>query len=239
MRTARTPGSCSEVYLSSWRLLPARSPNTAWGPNLSVAKGPWHSVTGILEETVSCSRESTSYHQDCPAVDREGFVISGEMDEDWGDLEQTQVVVFHSWIAEYARVANVSQQGGRQEVRLREPLQHAAVGEYVKSGGWRFLVVNNRAVLDQEGEVVCVQEGEEAVFSYISPAGLEQEVPVLGQLEVLLNIQDTQGVQLRWLTFQHTSSGGGRDGYNWGAQVDNSLTLVHDNLPTPRLPYDW
>ena len=65
----------------------------------------------------------------------------------------TNVVVFHSWIAEYAKVANVTMVEGRQEVRLQEPLVHAPVGNFITSGGWRFLVTNNRAVLDMEGEV--------------------------------------------------------------------------------------
>ena len=64
---------------------------------------------------------------------------------------------FHSWINEYARVASVSQVGERNKVLFQEPLSHAAVGTWIKSGALRYLVVNNRAVLDMPGEFVCTQ----------------------------------------------------------------------------------
>ena len=43
---------------------------------------------------------------------------------------------------------------------FQEPLSHAAVGTWIRSGALRYLVVNNRAVLDAPGEYVCTQEGE-------------------------------------------------------------------------------
>ena len=213
-------GSCGEVYLDSWRLLPARSPNLykPWGPNQMAGKGPWHSITGLLEETDSCSRDATGYSQNCPDIDREGFVIDGELSEDWSHLDQTQVLVYHSWIAEYAKVANVSRAGGRQEVRFQEPLVHAPVGNFIESGGWRFQVVNNRAVLDQEGEVVCTQEGQQATVSFIPPLGLEDATPVIAVLETLLTASNINHISLKGLQFQHTSSLG-KDGYNWGREA--------------------
>ena len=68
-----------------------------------------------------------------------------------------QILFFHSWINEYARVGSVSQEGGRNKVLFQEPLSHAAVGTWIKSGALRYLVVNNRAVLDMPGEFVCTQ----------------------------------------------------------------------------------
>ena len=64
---------------------------------------------------------------------------------------------FHSWINEYARVASVTKVGERNKVLFQEPLSHAAVGTWIKSGALRYLVVNNRAVLDMPGEFVCTQ----------------------------------------------------------------------------------
>ena len=64
---------------------------------------------------------------------------------------------FHSWINEYARVKSVSSDGGRTKVMFQEPLSHAAVGVWIQSGGLRYLVLNNRAVLDMPGEYVCTQ----------------------------------------------------------------------------------
>ena len=183
-----------------------------------VGKGPWHSVTGLLEETETCSREATGYSQNCPDTDREGFVIDGELSEGWSNLDQTKVLVYHSWIAEYARVANVSEIGGRQEVRFQDPLIHAPVGNFISSGGWRFQVLNNRAVLDQEGEVVCTQKGDQATVSYIPPAGLEDATPVIGVLETLLTASNVNNISFHGIQFQHTSSLG-KDGYNWGNEA--------------------
>ena len=74
------------------------------------------------------------------------------------------MLVFHSWIAEYATVSNVT--GDR--VYFKEPLKHAPVGTYVPSSGWRFLVFNNVALLDVPGEYVCNDLGDGlAQFSYI------------------------------------------------------------------------
>ena len=202
VRTASFTGTCSEVFLDSWRLLPARSPNTPWGPNMTVAKGPYHSITDVLEETSGCTRDATRFKQNCPASNKEGFVISGELSSDWPDLDQTKVLVFHSWIAEYAKVARVSTSGGRQEVRFQSPLRHEAAGQYPKAGGWRFLVLNNLAVLDQEGEVVCVQAGDKATVSYIPPTGLEDTAPVLAVLETVISIARTSSITLTGLTFQ-------------------------------------
>ena len=74
------------------------------------------------------------------------------------------MLVFHSWIAEYATVSNVT--GNR--VYFKEPLKHAPVGTYVPSSGWRFLIFNNVALLDVPGEYVCNDLGDGlAQFSYI------------------------------------------------------------------------
>ena len=54
-------------------------------------------------------------------------------------------------------MANVSREGGRMKVMFQEPLGHAPVGQWLAAGDLRYLVVNNMAVLDQQGEFVCVQ----------------------------------------------------------------------------------
>ena len=54
-------------------------------------------------------------------------------------------------------MANVSREGGRTKVMFQEPLGHAPVGTWITSGDLRYLVVNNRAVLDMPGEFVCTQ----------------------------------------------------------------------------------
>ena len=86
-------------------------PVTVKTPAPALSPGP---PSGLLEETPSCSREATGYSQSCPDSDRDGFVLSGELEEDWQNLDQVEVIVYHSWIAEYARVANVTRVGGRQ-----------------------------------------------------------------------------------------------------------------------------
>ena len=227
VRSATFTGSCGEVYLDKWRLLPARSPNlfSPWSSNQAVGQGPFHSITDLLEETDTCSREATGYAQTCPESDRDGFVIDGELSDKWSHLDQTKVLVYHSWIAEYAKVANVSTVGGRQEVRFQKPLVHAPVGNFISSGGWRFQVVNNKAVLDQEGEVVCTQEGNQAAVSFIPPPGLEHETPVIGVLDALVKATKIKHLSFTGLQFQHSSSLG-KDGYNWG---NEAALMIHNS----------
>ena len=37
-----------------------------------------------------------------------GFVFNEEFSADWPHLQQTRVLIFHSWIAEYANVGNIT-----------------------------------------------------------------------------------------------------------------------------------
>ena len=78
-----------------------------------MGNGPWHKITGLLEETPTCTRNSTHFSQNCPDSDKLGFVLYNEVEEERDDLEQTKVLVYHSWVAEYARVANVTTVNGR------------------------------------------------------------------------------------------------------------------------------
>ena len=64
-------------------------------------------------------RNATGYQQSCPYLDRWGFVFTDELSGDWQDLDQVEVLVFHSWVAERARVANVT--GNR--VYFQQPLK--------------------------------------------------------------------------------------------------------------------
>ena len=143
VRTASFPGTCAEVFLDDIRLLPARSPNLpSWGANMPTAQGPWHTITDLLETTSDCQRVSNKFKQNCPNSNKEGFVIAGdEISGNWNDLDQTQVMVFHSWIAEYAKVGSVRNVGGRTELRFQQPLSHAPVGQWNKAGGWRLPVL--------------------------------------------------------------------------------------------------
>ena len=50
------------------------------------------------------------------------------------------------------------------QVLFQEPLSHAPVGTWIKSGGLRYLVVNNRAVLDVPGEFVCTQVSHNGII---------------------------------------------------------------------------
>ena len=213
-------GSCpSEAFYENYRLLPARGPNTDWGLNMNIAKEPYNVITGLLEETNSCKRNSHAYTQSCPDSDRNGFVFTDEISEDWEYLNQTEILVFHSWIAEYAKIANISVENGKKRVMFQNPLKHAAVGTQVKPSGWRFLLFNNLALLDNPGEYVCVEEGEMAKFSYIPPIStIIPTVPILGILETILVLQGgATNVNIQGIKFQHTSSGG-HDGYNFGTQ---------------------
>ena len=51
------------------------------------------------------------------------------------------------------------------QVLFQEPLSHAPVGTWIKSGALRYLVVNNRAVLDVPGEFVCTQVSHNGIIN--------------------------------------------------------------------------
>ena len=140
-------------------MLKARSPNIAeYGVNKHYATGPYHKVAGFLVENDNCKMETNWFSQsNCPEENKNGFYLNNEMSSNWTDIDQTQVLFFHSWINEYARVKSLTSVGGRLKVLFQEPLSHAAVGTWIKSGALRYLVVNNMAVLDMPGEFVCVE----------------------------------------------------------------------------------
>ena len=131
------------------------------------------------------------------------------MDENWENLDQTQVVIFHQWIAEYAKIANITNLGdGRKKLLFQEPLKHAPIGTYNIAGGWRFLPFNNIALLDTPGEYVCIedQENNEAIFSFIPPASDDENSPLIfSNLEQMLIISRATNINLKGIKFQHTS----------------------------------
>ena len=95
--------------MGNQRLIPARSPNLdEIAPNMIVARNPYHFVKDLLLETETCTRDSNRYSQSCPEEDKMGFVFNDEFSSDWPYLEQTRVLVFHSWIAEYANIGNIT-----------------------------------------------------------------------------------------------------------------------------------
>lgn len=154
-RTMTLQGSCGEAFVGSFRLFPARKPNfydhdISYGMNIALP--PYNSVKDLLVETDTCTRNSTAYKQNCPYEDRLGFVFENEFDFNWKHLDQTRVLVFHSWVAEYAEIGNLTEDNGVSKVYFKEPLQHAPVGDYVATGDWRYIIYNNKDVLDMPGE---------------------------------------------------------------------------------------
>ena len=99
----------------------------------------------------------------------------------------------------------MTEENGRRKVMFQEPLSHAAVGTWIRSGALRYLVVNNRAVLDAPGEYVCTQEGEEAVISWIPPDSVTTPhiTPVMAGPEILVQMTNVQGVSLEGVKFHH------------------------------------
>ena len=60
-------------------------------------------VAGFLVENEDCQVDSGKFSQDCPEENRNGFYLQDEMSPDWEDLDQTQILIFHSWINEFTR----------------------------------------------------------------------------------------------------------------------------------------
>ena len=58
----------------------------------------------VLIETDNCKKPEVRPTQSCPEFNREGFYFTGEFSADWDNLNQTKVLIFHAWIAEYATV---------------------------------------------------------------------------------------------------------------------------------------
>ena len=83
----------------------ARSPNLGdYGINKHYGTGPYHKVAGFLVENEDCKMETNAFSQSsCPDENKNGFYINQEMSSDWQDLDQTQILFYHSWINEYAR----------------------------------------------------------------------------------------------------------------------------------------
>ena len=89
---------------------------------------------------------------------------------------------------------------------FQEPLQHAAVGDWVKSGDWRYLIFDNLAVLDMPAEYVCNDLGNgKAKFSFIPPKDVGSESLIMSKLETILELYGTKSVTLKGLKFQHTA----------------------------------
>ena len=238
IKTQAFQGSCGEAFVGTFRLFPARKPNIAdINYNMNIALPPYNTIKDLLVETSSCTRDSTAYSQNCPYEDRLGFVFENEFDSRWAHLDQTKVLVFHSWINEYATIGNISEENGISKIYFKEPLDHAPVGQYVKSGGWRYIIYNNKAILDIPGEYVCIDNGDgSSTLSYIHPdePGIEELPVVVAQLTQLMQLNGVTDVKMEGLKFERASSGGA-DGYNWGSEaalrvVSSQNVIVTDCL---------
>ena len=148
-----------------------------------------HSLQDLLIETEKCQKPEVQNVQTCPEFNREGFYFEDEFSADWEDLDQTRVLLFHAWIAEYANIRRIVEEtDGRKRVMFQAPLEHAPIGEWAAAGGWRFLIFNNRALLDSPGESVCVEKDGEVEVSYIPLVENTGETPVMAQLEIIMDI---------------------------------------------------
>ena len=90
---------------------------------------------------------------------------------------------------------------------------------------------NNRALLDQAGEVVCTDVDENhARISYISPESMEDKTPVVANLKVLLDISNCDHITITGINFRHSTAGDREGPYAWGAESALRLTFVQDVL---------
>ena len=222
VRTTTFEGSCGEAFVGSLRLVPARSPNTnkAIDYNMNIAHPSYHTIKDLLVETADCTRNATGNQDDCPDENRLGFVYKDEFDPNWEHLQQTKILVFHSWVAEYAKVQNLTEENGVSKVFFEKELQKAPIGTYIASG-WRYIIYNNKAILDIPGEYVCVDNGDDtSTFSYIHPdmPELEEISVVMSQLTQTVVLNQVNNVRLQGIKFEHSSSNG-VDGYPQGDEA--------------------
>ena len=81
---------------------------------------------------------------------------------------------------------------------FQTPLVHAPIGNWAAAGGWRFLIFNNKAILDSPGESVCIEkQGGQVEVSYIPLDEESEEVPVLAQLENIIKIAKSRHVHFQ------------------------------------------
>ena len=128
-------------------------------------------------------RDQPFRNRNCPDENRDGFVFNNEFDAGWSDLDQTEVLVYHSWIAEYVKVANIS----GNKVMFQTPTSHEPLGTHNPESQYRFVIFNNKAVLNKPGESVCLIKNGGVEVSYI-PMNHEEEVPIMAQNVVIINI---------------------------------------------------
>ena len=228
IRTTTFQGPCGEGYIRDHRLVPARSPNLIdFGPNTNMIQAPYNIIKGLLLETEDCIRDTTAKGQDCPYEDRLGFVFEDEFSADWSFLEQTKVLIYHAGKAELQAIGNITEENGEKKVFFASPLDEAPIGDKPASSGWRFLIFNNKALLDTQGEYVCIEleDGITSQFSYIPPDGTEDMAVVVTQLNPLINFDSVTDLHLEGIIFKH-SSGGYIDG-DTGGWNKAAIRILH------------
>jgi len=230
IQTTLVPGKCGEVFLDNIRLMPARSPNVAQvGVSTAKALGPYYKVTDLLVSTSTCSMHPHSFKQSCPYEDRLGFVFNDEFNFDWENVDSMEVLVFHSWVAEVAKVKNITHSNGRNEVYFKAPLKHYPVGTFPSFSGFRFILFNHASMLDMPGEYMCDQIDDYMVkISFIPPEGVTSGNLVVSQLGTLLEMNSATDVKLTGVRFQHTSSRGTVDGWQNGRYTSIKVQSSRD-----------
>ena len=113
-----------EAFVGDSRLIPARTPNLPSRRRTSnLGSGPWNYVVDLAEPGPNCVRESKSFRQaDCPDANSHGFIFDTPYSDpsSWPDLDQTKVLVMHSWIAEYANIRRIVEESdGRKRVMFQ------------------------------------------------------------------------------------------------------------------------
>ena len=70
----------------------------------------------------------------------------------------------------------------------------------------RYLVVNNRAVLDMPGEYVCTEKDGMATVSFIPPEGYDSStVPVMSMVDKIITITNSANIAVQGLDIVHTN----------------------------------
>ena len=233
-------GNCGDTFIGNHRMIPARSPNREnyeWKDSISnnVGLDPYHHITGLLDESDDrCKYPGKTNEQACPEANKWGFklndtkllisshgdvVADGEWKldfENWSEdqLNETRVLIFHQWQAEYAKIQSIRRDGNDWKITFQDKLQLSSVGQWPKSGAWRFIWFNNIDFLDAPGEYICVQKnGGKAELTMIPPdaADITNYSPIfVSQPEILLiltkrNIYKPTNITIQGITFQHTS----------------------------------
>jgi len=186
----------------------ARSPRRGMGINAAYSRYTDDSSTFKWSAPIKpCGDGRQGGSGTCPAVDKLGFVFntseSSVINPSMHNLRDVQVLHFHAWTAFWSNLSTVI--ASNSTLLFSDPCPGAAVGQYRKQGGQRYLLENVFEGLDEPGEWYWDDSTNKL---YVIPEEEDTEMEVLvPQVERLFNVYGGSWVAVADIQFKHASVG--------------------------------